>query len=88
MCEGTYSSGLLGVSDEDEKKLETALLDKVEVLRPGYTRLSLPYWMTEEEINYVVKAVKFVADHGSKFLSSYRCVIITIYAHAFLFLQL
>lgn len=72
MCEGTYSSGLLGVSDEDEKKLETALLDKVEVLRPGYTRLSLPYWMTEEEINYVVKAVKFVADHGSKFLPMYR----------------
>ena len=72
MCEGTYSSGLLGVSDEDEKKLETALLDKVEVLRPGYTRLSLPYWMTEEEINYVVKAVKFVADYGSKFLPMYR----------------
>ena len=43
-----------------------------QVLRPGYTRLSLPYWMSAQEIDYVVNAVKFVADHGHKFLSVYR----------------
>eukprot|EP00602_Paraphysomonas_sp_CaronLab_P001188 CAMPEP_0185020696 /NCGR_PEP_ID=MMETSP1103-20130426/3333_1 /TAXON_ID=36769 /ORGANISM="Paraphysomonas bandaiensis, Strain Caron Lab Isolate" /LENGTH=1106 /DNA_ID=CAMNT_0027551757 /DNA_START=21 /DNA_END=3341 /DNA_ORIENTATION=- len=79
MCAGPYSQWLLGVCDgvsEDTKAvnaaIEVALLDKQEVLRPGYTRLSLPYFMGSERIEYVMRCVEFVADKGVLFLPHYR----------------
>jgi tRNA(Ile)-lysidine synthase TilS/MesJ len=49
-----------------------ALLEKHEVFRPGFTRLSFPYWSTKEEIDSIIASILFVATHGWKFLSSYR----------------
>jgi selenocysteine lyase/cysteine desulfurase/tRNA(Ile)-lysidine synthase TilS/MesJ len=72
MCAGPFSQELLGISPLANKQIEAALLDKHEVLRPGYTRLSLPYWMDSLEIEHVLKAIEFVAANGFKFLSAYR----------------
>ena len=73
-CAGPFSQQLLGLSSSSNKRLESALLDKHEVLRPGYSRLSLTYWMSQAEINYVLDGVLFVAEHGFKFLPLYRFV--------------
>lgn len=43
-----------------------------ELLRPGFSRLSLPYTLTDIEVDYVIKSVLFVAEHGWKFLPQYR----------------
>eukprot|EP01034_Spumella_vulgaris_P024591 gene24590-30957_t len=72
MCAGPFSQILLGLDDKHNAAVELALLEKHEVLRPGYTRLSLPYWTSPEEVDYVVDAILFVAEHGWKFLSMYR----------------
>ncbi len=83
MCAGPYSQWLLGISDSiavgDESHqnsagdaIEYALLDKHEVIRPGYTRLSLPYFTSDEKIEYILKAIEFIADFGVLFLSQYR----------------
>ncbi len=72
MCAGPFSQQLLGIGRKHNEAFETALLEKHEVLRPGYTRLSLPYWTAQEEVDYVVDAILFVAQHGWKFLSMYR----------------
>ena len=45
---------------------------RLQVLRPGYSRFSLPFWLSQEEIDYVLDAVLFVAEHGWKFLPVYR----------------
>lgn len=71
-CAGPFSQQLLGLSAEMNAKLEASLLDKQEVLRPGYSRISIPYWTSKEEIDYILDAVIFVALHGHKFLSAYR----------------
>lgn len=39
-----------------------------EVLRPGVTRLSFPYFMSWEGVEFVVKAVELVAKEGWKLL--------------------
>ena len=71
-CAGPFSQQLLGLSAAANQRLEAALLDKHEVLRPGYSRLSLAYWMSPAEVEYVLDAVLFVAEHGAKFLPLYR----------------
>lgn len=50
----------------------------MKVLRPGYIRLSLPAWMGPEEVDFVVAAVMFVAEHGPRFLSLYRYVCLIV----------
>eukprot|EP01038_Epipyxis_sp_PR26KG_P005776 gene5776-7974_t len=72
MCAGPFSQLLLGITSTMNERIETALLNKQEVLRPGYTRLSFQYWMSEEEINYIIKAIRFVSLEGWKFLPNYR----------------
>lgn len=72
MCAGPFSQTLLGITDTLNQAFEQALLNRHEVLRPGYTRLSFPYWISQSEIDYIVDAILFVAEHGWKFLPVYR----------------
>lgn len=37
--------------------------------RPGFVRLNLPYFMSDDSVEFVIKAVKMVAEHGWKLLS-------------------
>ena len=39
-----------------------------EVLRPGMTRLSFPYFLRQEVVEYIVRAVLVIAEHGWKLL--------------------
>jgi hypothetical protein len=58
--------------------------EKAELLRPGFSRLSLPYTLTDVEVDFVIKAVLFVAEEGWKFLPQYRLnhkVCSCIYIH-------
>ena len=56
--------------------IENALLEKNEVLRPGFTRLSFPYFTSDEKIEYILKAIEFVANYGVLFLPHYRYVLL------------
>jgi len=71
-CAGPFSQRLLGLSSHDNARIEASLLEKHEVLRPGYSRLSLPYWISHREMEFVLDAVIFVAQHGFRFLPAYR----------------
>ena len=38
------------------------------VYRPGFVRLNLPYFMSDHAVDFVLEAVKMVAEHGWKLL--------------------
>ena len=42
-----------------------------EILRPGFARLNLPWFSTDEEIDFIIDALEFVANHGWKFMPQY-----------------
>ena len=42
-----------------------------EILRPGFTRLNLPFFADSSTAQFVLDAVHFVADHGWKLLPRY-----------------
>ncbi|ETK76739.1 hypothetical protein F441_17268 [Phytophthora nicotianae CJ01A1] len=71
-CAGPYATRLLGLARRDVLALESALIDKKEMLRPGFTRMSFPYFMSDAELEYVLSAVNFVATDGWKFLPQYK----------------
>ena len=64
-CAGPYAQRLLGLERDNSNAIEQSLIeDKTELLRPGFSRLSLPYYMSEAEVSYALAAVTFVASQG------------------------
>ena len=57
--------------------IESALLhfkERAELLRPGYTRISLPFkGLRAEEVDYVMKALVWVSENGWSLMCQYRC---------------
>jgi len=85
-CSGPYSQRLLGltkivdgeeVPNEANERTEHALIyykERAELLRPGYTRLSLPFkGVSGPEVDYVIKALEWVAKNGWVMMCQYRC---------------
>ena len=49
--------------------------------RPGFVRLNLPYFMSHDAMEFVLKAVDMVAEHGWKLLPQVqkkRGILITV----------
>jgi selenocysteine lyase/cysteine desulfurase len=49
--------------DQENNKFERILL-----MKPGFTRLNLSYFASDEEIDYILNAIEFLAYHAWKFL--------------------
>ncbi|KAF1335938.1 tRNA 2-thiocytidine biosynthesis protein ttca, partial [Globisporangium splendens] len=71
-CAGPYATRLLGLTKHDTLAFENALIDKKEMLRPGFSRVSFPYFMDDAQVDYIVRAIEFVAEEGWKFLPQYK----------------
>ncbi len=73
LCAGPYLLHQLNFSDELSDKLLAALMrdDNAEIFRPGVVRVSLPYFLSEHEFEFVMRALEFVGEHGWKLLAQY-----------------
>ena len=62
-CAGTYGHYLLNVSHQDSHKI-TELINQGDLsLKPGWVRLSLHPTMTDEELNFIVNAIREIEDN-------------------------
>jgi hypothetical protein len=43
-----------------------------QVVEPGQVRLSMTFWMPKVEVEYIIDAVLFIAEHGWKFVRHYK----------------
>ena len=41
-------------------------------MKPGWTRVSFPYYLPREEFQFILAAIDFVAAHGHRFLPLYN----------------
>jgi hypothetical protein len=55
---------------------ERALLEQMEILRPGFTRLSLTYYHSDPEVDYVISAVHHVAEVSLFYVCVCVCVCV------------
>jgi len=71
-CAGPYGHRLLGIDAARSAALRKAIAAGVLALKPGWVRLSLPWHATPDEVEFLLSAVEFLADHGEAFVPLYR----------------
>ena len=80
MCAGPYAMDLLRLSDAFVDSLTPFLgdcpkqgcrVERQEILKHGFVRLSFPYFMSDADIRYVLDAVELVASEGWRLLPLY-----------------
>ncbi len=71
-CAGPYAHRLLGIRLDRARQLLALSRDGVHGVKPGWCRVGFHYTMDDTEADYLIDAVNFVAEHGSRFLPLYR----------------
>jgi selenocysteine lyase/cysteine desulfurase len=71
-CAGPYGHRLLGIDIERSHEFEHEITQGCEGIKPGWTRLSFNYFISEAVFQYLVDAVDVVAEHGWKLLPDYQ----------------
>ncbi|XP_071942227.1 probable cysteine desulfurase [Antedon mediterranea] len=80
-CAGPYAHDLLGITEESARRFyEIVREDRLkiyneqpsEIIRPGFARLNLPFFVSDDVIDYILCAVDTVATHGWKLLPQYE----------------
>jgi len=70
-CAGPYGHALLDIEPPLTDAYRQAVLSGYAGLRPGWCRLSLHWIMDDDELDYMIEAVRFVAAYGVRFLPLY-----------------
>ncbi len=70
-CAGPYGHRLLGIDDAQTERIEAAVANGCEVIKPGWIRVNFNYFIEEEAFQFIVDAVHVVADQGWRLLPLY-----------------
>nr|XP_045618240.1 uncharacterized protein LOC123770444 [Procambarus clarkii] len=87
-CAGPYAQDLLGIDEDLAQRYEKLLVEDcrldrshlrrqhehsdVEVLRPGFVRLNIPYTASDEQVDFILSAVREVCINGWRLLPKYN----------------
>lgn len=66
-----YGQKILGIDLNLSREFKEAVFDGQEVLRVGFTRVNLNFFLTDRDIEYVLSAIEFISDYGWMFLPHY-----------------
>lgn len=73
---GAHIGYAMGINEKLAVDYDRVLMDdsmELESIRPGYTRISLPYFMSDHEIGFILEALKMVSTEAWKLLPQYEC---------------
>jgi selenocysteine lyase/cysteine desulfurase len=70
-CAGPYGHILLNIDHITSTKYRNLIIKGCEGIKPGWVRINIHYTLKKEDINYIVKAIKFIASFGYLFLTKY-----------------
>ncbi|MGI9016353.1 MAG: aminotransferase class V-fold PLP-dependent enzyme [Euzebya sp.] len=76
-CAGPYGHRLLGIDIETSRAFEREIGRGCEGIKPGWVRVNFNYFVSAEEVDYILSAVELVADHGARLLPDYRFDVAT-----------
>lgn len=71
-CAGPYGHRLLGIDVVESLAFQREIERGCEGIKPGWARVNFNYFMAEDEFEFVLKAIDFVAAEGWKLLPLYR----------------
>jgi selenocysteine lyase/cysteine desulfurase len=56
-----YGQKILGIDLDMSRQYKEAMMNGHELFRMGFTRVNFHYFFTDEEIEYILDAIEFVA---------------------------
>jgi selenocysteine lyase/cysteine desulfurase len=71
-CAGPYGHRLLGIDLDRSHAFEREIARGCEGIKPGWVRVNFNYFISEAVFEYILEAVRLVADHGHRLLPDYR----------------
>ena len=71
-CAGPYGHRLLEIDESRSHRFTEAVTAGCSGLKPGWVRVTLPYYLPPETADFVIEAVDLVATHGWRLLEQYR----------------
>jgi hypothetical protein len=71
-CAGPYGHRLLGIDADRSERFRRLIAEGHAGAKPGWVRISLPWYASREDVEFTLRAVEFVADHGEAFVPLYR----------------
>jgi selenocysteine lyase/cysteine desulfurase/amino acid transporter len=71
-CAGPYGHRLLGIDQDYADALASLAVDGWYGIKPGWTRVSFSFYLSEPVFEYIVAAVHLVATHGARLLPDYH----------------
>lgn len=70
-CAGPYGHRLLGIDRNRSETFRMQIAKGHLGIKPGWVRLSFPYYCSPSDVEFIVRAVEFVADYGMDFVPAY-----------------
>ena len=71
-CAGPYGHRLLGLDRSASERLRALVRRGVGGIKPGWVRLTIPYYASPEDVEFILAAVEFIAEHGEVFVPLYQ----------------
>jgi selenocysteine lyase/cysteine desulfurase len=71
-CAAPYGHRLLHIDERQSQEFRRTIARGNVGLKPGWTRVNFHFLHTDEEVDFLCRAILFVADHGKKFLPLYQ----------------
>jgi len=71
-CAGPYGHRLLGIDLDRSHEFEREISRGCEGIKPGWVRVNFNYFLSDVVVDYLIRAVCFVAEHGWRLLEDYR----------------
>ncbi|KAJ7567587.1 hypothetical protein O6H91_02G154000 [Diphasiastrum complanatum] len=72
-CAGAYAHSLLNIDNPSASRIRSAVQQGYHGVKPGWTRVSFAYYTSNEEFEYILSSIEFIAEHGHLFLPLYEC---------------
>jgi selenocysteine lyase/cysteine desulfurase len=70
-CAGPYGHVLLGIEAETSARLREAIVRGYQGAKPGWVRINIHYTFTRRDVDFLNRAIAFIARYGHLFLRCY-----------------
>ncbi|MCB0889086.1 MAG: aminotransferase class V-fold PLP-dependent enzyme, partial [Nocardioidaceae bacterium] len=71
-CAGPYGHRLLGIDIEQSHEFEAEIVGGCEGIKPGWVRINFNYFINDAVADYLIEAIKLIAESGWKMLPDYH----------------
>lgn len=70
-CAGPYGHQLLNINEQKSKRIQEAIKQGEKLVKPGWVRFNLNYFLDDTEANFILDCIDFVAEYGLTILPYY-----------------